>query len=56
MKQVIHLEISLDADKRTVAAILVGNGYTVRTATVMAGNRKRSVIEVWKDENKKENQ
>ena len=30
----IKLDIRLDADKRTVAAILADNGYTVRKTTI----------------------
>lgn len=50
MEQAIHLEISLDADKRTVAAILVANGYTVRKTKVKQGNRDKVVLEAYKDE------
>lgn len=49
MSEVIHLEISLDADKRTVAAILVANGYTVRKTKVKQGNREKAVLEAYKD-------
>ena len=39
-----YLEIATEQDKRTVAGILVMNGYTVRIATIKAGNRNRRVI------------
>lgn len=47
-----YLEIGNDQDKRTVAGILVMNGYTVRIATVKAGNRNRRVIAFEKKEEK----
>ena len=46
---VIQLDIRLDADKRTVAAILADNGYTVRKATIKVGNRSKTVLEVYKE-------
>lgn len=49
-KETIKLDIRLDADKRTVAAILVDNGYTVRKATVTAGGRKKTVLEGYKED------
>ena len=52
MEQVIHLEISLDADKRTVAAILVANGYTVRKTKIKQGNREKAVLEAYKEDGK----
>lgn len=47
---VIQLDIRLDADKRTVAAILVDNGYTVKKTTVKVGNRSKNVLEVYKED------
>lgn len=47
---VIKLDIRLDADKRTVSAILFDNGYTVRKATIKAGNRNKTVLEAYKEE------
>ena len=47
---VIQLDIRLDADKRTVAAILADNGYTVRKATIKVGNRSKTVLEVYKED------
>ena len=46
----IKLDIRLDADKRTVAAILVDNGYTVRKTTIKAGNRSKTVLEAYKED------
>ena len=46
----IKLDIRLDADKRTVAAILANNGYTVRKATVKTGNRSKTVLEAYKED------
>jgi hypothetical protein len=53
MEQVIQLDISLDADKRTVAAILVANGYTVRKSTIVVSGRKKTVLEAFKEETAK---
>ena len=47
---VIRLDIRLDADKRTVAAILADNGYTVRKVAVKVGNRSKTVLEVYKED------
>ena len=47
---VIQLDIRLDADKRTVAAILVDNGYITRKATIKVGNRSKTVLEVYKED------
>lgn len=48
------LDIRLDSDKKTVAAILLDNGYTVRRVVVAMdsknGKRRRAVLEAWKDE------
>lgn len=46
----IKLDIRLDADKRTVAAILADNGYTVRKTTIKTGNRSKTVLEVYKED------
>lgn len=48
----IQLEISKTEDKRLIMAILADNGYTVRKGTVVVGNRKKAVVEAWKDEKK----
>lgn len=48
----ITLEITSNEDKATVAAILVTNGYTVRKATITVNNRKKAVLEAWKDDAK----
>jgi hypothetical protein len=54
---VIQLDIRLDADKRTVAAILVDNGYITRKATIKVGNRSKTVLEAYKeDESGKRNE
>lgn len=47
---VIQLDIRLDADKRTVAAILADNGYTVRKVTIKVGNRSKTVLEAYKED------
>ena len=47
---VIQLDIRLDADKRTVAAILVDNGYITRKATIKVGNRSKTVLEAYKED------
>ena len=47
---VIQLDIRLDADKRTVAAILVDNGYITRKATIKVGNRSKTILEVYKED------
>lgn len=44
------IEISNNQDKRTVAAILFDNGYTIKKSTVVIGGRKRVVIEATKGE------
>ena len=46
----IKLDIRLDSDKRTVAAILVDNGYTVRKATIKVGGRSKTVLEAYKED------
>ncbi len=45
-----RLEIRLDADKRAMAAVLVDNGYTVRKATIKVGNRSKTVLEIYREE------
>ena len=47
---VIQLDIRLDADKRTVAAILVDNGYITRKTTIKVGNRSKTVLEAYKED------
>ena len=48
--ETIKLDIRLDADKRTVAAILVDNGYIIRKATIKVGNRSKTVLEAYKED------
>lgn len=49
-KEVIQLDIRLEADKRVIAGILVENGYTVRKITASVGNRKKTILEAFKEE------
>lgn len=44
-----QLKIGNEADRITVAAILIKNGYSVRTAKVIQPNRKTNkiVLEYW---------
>lgn len=44
-----YLEISLDKDKRDVAAILVANGYTVSLESISNGKRAKKVLAFWKE-------
>lgn len=47
----IYLEISLEKDKRDVAAIMVANGYSVKLETVSNGKgRGKKMLAVWKEE------
>ena len=46
---IFYLDIKLDADKRTLSAILVDNGYAVRKRTVKVGNRNKTFLEVSKE-------
>lgn len=48
------LEIKTEADKITVAAILIANGYTVRIRTVKDGNKSKRVLEYENEKIKKE--
>ena len=48
--ETIKFEIKLDADKRAVAAILVDNSYTVRKTTIKVGNRSKTVLEAYKED------
>ena len=51
----MYLEISLDKDKRDMAAILVANGYSVCLESVSNGKgRSKKMLAVWKDEEKKD--
>ena len=50
MKETIYLEITSNEDKATVAAILVMNGYTVKKTMQMVNNRKKAVLEAWKED------
>lgn len=49
-KEVIQLDIRLEADKRVISGILVENGYTVRKVTTAVGNRKKTILEAFKEE------
>jgi hypothetical protein len=49
-----YLEISLDKDKRDVAAILVANGYTVSLESISNGKRAKKVLAFWKEGERKE--
>lgn len=51
---VIQLDIRLDADKRTVAAILVDNGYTVRKVKIKVGSMNKTVLEASKEDASKQ--
>lgn len=49
----IYLDIKLDADKKTVASILVMSGYTVKVETVENGKgRAKKMLAFWKEEEK----
>ena len=50
MKETIYLEITINEYKATVAAILVMNGYTVKKTMQMVNNRKKAVLEAWKED------
>ena len=41
-------------DRRTVAAILADNGYSVKIDRVTVGKTVKSAVVYWKDEEKKE--
>lgn len=48
MKQ--YLEITLDSDKRAIAAILVANGYCVSIEVVSNGKtRGKKMLAYWKE-------
>ena len=48
-----YIEISLDKDKRDVAAILVMNGYNVAIETVKTDKgRGRKMLVYWREEKK----
>lgn len=50
-----YLEISLEKDKRDMAAILVANGYSVAIELVRNGKgRGKKMLVVWKEEKKDE--
>ena len=50
-----YLEISLEKDKRDMAAILVVNGYSVAIELVRNGKgRGKKMLVVWKEEKKDE--
>lgn len=51
----IYLEISLEKDKRDMAAILVANGYSAKLETVSNGKgRGKKMLAIWKDEEVKD--
>lgn len=51
----IYFEISLDKDKRDMAAILVANGYSVALEVVGTGKgRGKKMLAVWKEEKRNE--
>lgn len=47
-----YLEITMESDKRTVAAILVANGYSVCVETVCLNGKARGkkMLAYWKEE------
>lgn len=50
-----YLEITLDKDKRDMAAILVANGYCVAIEVVANGKgRGKKMLAFWKEEKKGE--
>lgn len=49
MENKIILEINLESDKRTIASILVANGYAVKIECVKNGNRSKKVLVAWKE-------
>ena len=54
-KEKIYLEITLEKDKRDVAAILVANGYSVALEVVSTGKgRGKKMLALWKEEKKNE--
>lgn len=53
-KEKIYLEITLEKDKRDVAAILVANGYSVALEVVSTGKgRGKKMLALWKEEGEK---
>lgn len=40
------LKITNEQDRRTVAAILVGNGYTVKQVKIKVGKTSRTALQV----------
>lgn len=49
------IEISLEKDKRDMAAILVANGYSVKLEVVNNGKgRGKKMLAFWKDEKTEE--
>lgn len=49
-----YIEISLDKDKRDVAAILVANGYSACLESVSNGKgRSKKMLAFWKEGDKK---
>jgi ribosomal protein L23 len=49
MEDKIVLEINLESDKRTIASILVANGYTVKVESVKNGSRSKRVLVAWRE-------
>ncbi len=51
----VYFEISLDKDKRDMAAILIANGYCVCVELVSTGKgRGKKMLAVWKEEKKEQ--
>lgn len=50
----IQLVIKNADDRRTVAAILADNGYSVKIDRVTVGKTVKSAVVYWKEEEKKE--
>jgi hypothetical protein len=50
-----YLEITLDSDKRAIAAILVANGYCVCIEVISNGKgRGKKVLAYWKEDKKED--
>lgn len=44
------IRIANEQDRRTIAGILVANGYTVRLTKIVVGKTKKTVLEVEESE------
>lgn len=49
-----YIEISLEKDKRDMAAILVANGYSVKLEVVNGKGRGKKMLAFWKEEKTEE--